>query len=26
LQIPTGPGVGVEIDPAYIARHKVVTA
>ena len=26
LKIPTGPGVGVEIDPAYIAKHKVVTA
>jgi L-alanine-DL-glutamate epimerase-like enolase superfamily enzyme len=26
LQIPTGPGVGVEIDPAYFAKHKVVTA
>jgi L-alanine-DL-glutamate epimerase-like enolase superfamily enzyme len=26
LQIPTGPGVGVEIDPAYIAKHKVVMA
>lgn len=26
LKIPTGPGVGVEIDPAYIAMHKVVTA
>jgi L-alanine-DL-glutamate epimerase-like enolase superfamily enzyme len=25
LKIPTGPGVGVEIDPAYIAKHKVVT-
>lgn len=26
LKIPIGPGVGVEIDPAYIAKHKVVTA
>ena len=25
LKIPTGPGVGVEIDPAYIAKHKVIT-
>jgi L-alanine-DL-glutamate epimerase-like enolase superfamily enzyme len=26
LKIPTGPGVGIEIDPAYIAKHGVVKA
>lgn len=26
LQIPSGPGLGVEIDPAYIAKHQVVKA
>lgn len=24
--IPTGPGLGIEIDPAYIAKHEVVKA
>lgn len=24
VKVPTGPGSGVEIDPAFIARHKVV--
>jgi L-alanine-DL-glutamate epimerase-like enolase superfamily enzyme len=24
VKVPTGPGLGVEIDPAYIARHEVV--
>jgi L-alanine-DL-glutamate epimerase-like enolase superfamily enzyme len=26
LQIPSGPGLGVEIDPAYLAKHTVVKA
>jgi L-alanine-DL-glutamate epimerase-like enolase superfamily enzyme len=26
IKVPTGPGFGVEIDPAYVARHRVVTA
>ncbi|MES2393854.1 MAG: mandelate racemase/muconate lactonizing enzyme family protein [Acidobacteriota bacterium] len=26
LTVPTGPGVGVEIDPAYIAKHEVMKA
>jgi L-alanine-DL-glutamate epimerase-like enolase superfamily enzyme len=26
LQVPTGPGVGVEIDPAYIAKHTAMKA
>lgn len=26
LTVPTGPGVGVEIDPAYIAKHQVMKA
>lgn len=24
LQVPTGPGFGVEIDPAYVRKHQVV--
>jgi L-alanine-DL-glutamate epimerase-like enolase superfamily enzyme len=24
VKVPTGPGLGVEIDPGFIARHKVV--
>jgi len=24
VKVPTGPGLGVEIDPAYIAKHEVV--
>jgi len=26
VKVPTGPGVGVEIDPAYVAKHVVVKA
>jgi len=26
VKVPTGPGVGVDIDPAYLAKHVVVTA
>ena len=26
LQVPTGPGLGIEIDPAFIAKHRVVIA
>ena len=26
IKVPTGPGSGVEIDPAFIARHRPVTA
>jgi len=26
ITVPTGPGVGVEIDPAYIAKHEVMKA
>ena len=26
IKVPTGPGFGVDIDPAYVARHRVVTA
>ena len=26
IKIPTGPGLGVDIDPAFIARHKPATA
>ncbi|NQV31285.1 MAG: mandelate racemase/muconate lactonizing enzyme family protein, partial [Phycisphaeraceae bacterium] len=25
IKVPTGPGSGVEIDPAFIRKHKVVT-
>ncbi len=25
IKVPTGPGFGVDIDPAYVARHRVVT-
>lgn len=25
IKVPTGPGVGIEIDPAYISKHKEVT-
>ncbi|HXY42243.1 MAG TPA: mandelate racemase/muconate lactonizing enzyme family protein [Vicinamibacteria bacterium] len=25
IKVPTGPGFGVEIDPAWVARHRVVT-
>ena len=26
VTIPTGPGLGIEIDPAYVAKHEVVKA
>jgi L-alanine-DL-glutamate epimerase-like enolase superfamily enzyme len=26
IKAPTGPGVGVTIDPAYVAKHQVMTA
>jgi L-alanine-DL-glutamate epimerase-like enolase superfamily enzyme len=26
ITVPTGPGLGLEIDPSFIAKHKVVTA
>jgi L-alanine-DL-glutamate epimerase-like enolase superfamily enzyme len=26
IKVPTGPGLGVEIDPAYIGKHKAVNA
>jgi len=26
IKVPTGPGFGVDIDPAYVAKHRVVTA
>jgi L-alanine-DL-glutamate epimerase-like enolase superfamily enzyme len=26
IKVPTGPGFGVEIDPAWVAKHQVVTA
>ena len=26
IKVPTGPGFGVDIDPAFVARHRVVTA
>jgi L-alanine-DL-glutamate epimerase-like enolase superfamily enzyme len=26
IQVPTGPGLGVEIDPAFIRKHRPVTA
>jgi L-alanine-DL-glutamate epimerase-like enolase superfamily enzyme len=26
VKVPTGPGLGIEIDPAYIAKHTVVKA
>ena len=25
VKVPTGPGFGVDIDPAYVAKHRVVT-
>jgi L-alanine-DL-glutamate epimerase-like enolase superfamily enzyme len=24
IKVPTGPGLGVEIDPAFVARHQAV--
>ena len=26
VTVPTGPGLGIEIDPAFIGKHRVVTA
>jgi L-alanine-DL-glutamate epimerase-like enolase superfamily enzyme len=26
IKVPTGPGVGVEIDPDFIKKHQLVTA
>jgi L-alanine-DL-glutamate epimerase-like enolase superfamily enzyme len=26
MKVPTGPGSGVDLDPAYVEKHKVVTA
>jgi L-alanine-DL-glutamate epimerase-like enolase superfamily enzyme len=26
IKVPTGPGFGVDIDPAYVGKHQVVTA
>jgi L-alanine-DL-glutamate epimerase-like enolase superfamily enzyme len=26
VKVPTGPGLGLEIDPAYVAKHQVVKA
>jgi len=26
VKVPTGPGLGVSIDPDYISKHQVVTA
>jgi L-alanine-DL-glutamate epimerase-like enolase superfamily enzyme len=26
IKVPTGPGFGVEIDPAFVAKHRAVTA
>ncbi len=26
IKVPTGPGFGVDVDPAYVARHRIVTA
>ena len=26
VTVPTGPGVGVDVDPAYIAKHTVLKA
>jgi len=26
IKVPTDPGLGVEIDPAYIAKHEVMKA
>ena len=26
ITVPSGPGLGVEIDPEYIARHRVLNA
>jgi L-alanine-DL-glutamate epimerase-like enolase superfamily enzyme len=26
IQVPSGPGMGAEIDPAYVRKHQVITA
>jgi L-alanine-DL-glutamate epimerase-like enolase superfamily enzyme len=26
IKVPTGPGLGIEIDPAYVKKHEVVKA
>jgi L-alanine-DL-glutamate epimerase-like enolase superfamily enzyme len=26
IKVPTGPAFGVDIDPAFVAKHRVVTA
>jgi L-alanine-DL-glutamate epimerase-like enolase superfamily enzyme len=26
IEVPTGPGLGVEIDPAYIGKHQPAKA
>jgi L-alanine-DL-glutamate epimerase-like enolase superfamily enzyme len=26
IKVPTGPGFGVDIDPGYVAKHRIVTA
>jgi L-alanine-DL-glutamate epimerase-like enolase superfamily enzyme len=26
IRVPTGPGFGVDIDPAFVAKHRIVTA
>jgi L-alanine-DL-glutamate epimerase-like enolase superfamily enzyme len=26
IKVPTGPGLGVEIDPAYVSKHQTIRA
>jgi L-alanine-DL-glutamate epimerase-like enolase superfamily enzyme len=26
MKVPTGPGFGVDLDPAWVAKHQVVKA
>jgi L-alanine-DL-glutamate epimerase-like enolase superfamily enzyme len=26
IRVPTGPGFGVDVEPSWVARHRVVTA
>jgi len=26
IKVPTGPGLGVEIDPAYVGRHRPISS
>lgn len=26
VEVPSGPGLGIELDPAYISKHKIVTS